>query len=49
MDRLLEKYQETLKCHQLGQLDVAKEKYEQLVSNALVKKEPKPVNKSQQL
>ncbi|KAI7893343.1 uncharacterized protein EV154DRAFT_501727 [Mucor mucedo] len=46
VERLLEAYQNTLKCHQKGQLLLAKEKYKELVSHALVKKEPNPKKKT---
>lgn len=44
VEQLLETYQNTLKYHQQGQLELAKERYKKLASHALVNEEPKPVN-----
>lgn len=44
VEQLLETYQSTLKCHQQGQLELAKERYKRLASHTLVNEEPKPVN-----
>lgn len=46
VERLLETYQSTLRLQHKGQLELAKRKYEELVSHHLVKKEPKPVRRS---
>ncbi|KAI8378602.1 hypothetical protein BD560DRAFT_389864 [Blakeslea trispora] len=45
VEKLLAKYQNTLKLHQKGQLKEAKEKYEELVGHELLKKELKPKKK----
>ncbi|KAI8639579.1 hypothetical protein BD408DRAFT_371457 [Parasitella parasitica] len=45
VERLLETYQNTLKLQHKGQFQLAKQKYEELVSHHLVKKEPKPKKK----
>ncbi|KAI9260891.1 hypothetical protein EDC94DRAFT_610142 [Helicostylum pulchrum] len=42
VEQLLETYQNTLKYHQQGQLELAKERYKKLASHALVNEEPKP-------
>ncbi|KAL9554649.1 hypothetical protein MBANPS3_002732 [Mucor bainieri] len=46
VERLLEKYQSTLKLQHKGQVQAAKQMYEELVSHQLVKREPKPKKKS---
>ncbi|OBZ89568.1 Histone transcription regulator 3 [Choanephora cucurbitarum] len=45
VEKLLAKYQSTLKLHQKGQLEEAKERYEELVEHELLKKELKPKKK----
>ncbi|KAI8080754.1 uncharacterized protein B0P05DRAFT_72267 [Gilbertella persicaria] len=45
VEKLLGKYQDTLKLHQKGQIEEAKLKYEELVGHELLKKEMKPTKK----
>ncbi|KAI9478245.1 MAG: hypothetical protein EXX96DRAFT_570148 [Benjaminiella poitrasii] len=46
VEKLLQEYQNTLKLHQKGQIQLAKQKYEELVSQDLVKNEQKETKSS---
>ncbi|KAI7905962.1 uncharacterized protein BX663DRAFT_483630 [Cokeromyces recurvatus] len=46
IEKLLQEYQNTLKLHQKGQIQLAKQKYEELISQELVKNEQKPTESS---